>query len=282
MNTRTQISKKLAIINDLTGYGRCSHAVAIPVVSVMGVQACPVPTSIFSNHMAFPIWHKDDYTPHMQAYLDCWEEMALHFDGILCGFLGNTEQVSILANFMEKQKERGQTLVVLDPVMGDHGRHYSSVPASYTEDLTALLPYADILTPNLTEACFLTGTPFPQALPGEDFLCRMAEKLHQMGPDRIVITGITEKGFFHNFVSQHTPEPFHALYTTRAGGPSRPGTGDLFASIIAADALNGVPFTDSVQKAADFVRICTEGSAAAGIPIKEGVCFENYLGKLLI
>lgn len=281
MDTQAKIPKKLAIINDLTGYGRCSHAVAIPVVSVMGVQACPVPTSVFSNHMAFPIWHKTDYTPQLQEYLACWEELDLRFDGVLCGFLGNTSQVSILSAFMESQKKKGSPLIVLDPVMGDHGKLYSSVPASYTEDLKKLLAYADILTPNLTEACLLTGTPFPDCLPGEAALLEMAEKLHGMGPSKVVITGLSANGLFHNFVSESTGRPFHALYTTKAGGPSRPGTGDLFASIVAADALNGVSFSESIQKAADFVRICTEGSAAANLPIREGVCFENYLGKLL-
>ncbi|MGN1148321.1 MAG: pyridoxamine kinase [Lachnospiraceae bacterium] len=269
------------MINDFTGYGHCSHAVAIPVVSVMGVQACPVPTAIFSNHMAFPTWHKYDYTPHMQDFLAAWEQLHLHFDGILCGFLGQAKQAAILASFMEKQKQEGRSLVILDPVMGDHGKLYSSVQTDYFHAIKHLLKYADIITPNITEACFLTDTPFPQDQPDETILSTIADKLHAMGPDRVVITGIAANGFFHNYISMMKPVSSKSMYTAKAGGPSRPGTGDLFASIIAADALCGVSFEASVKKAADFVRICTEGSAAANIPINEGVCFEKYLSELI-
>ncbi len=280
MNPHAKVPKKLAVINDFTGYGRCSHAVAIPVVSVMGIQACPVPSAVFSNHMAYPHWHKMDYTPYLPEYFACWEKLNLHFDGILCGFLDNEDQVLILADFMEKQKRAGETIVILDPVMGDSGTCYSSVSPAYADSLKKLLPLADIITPNLTEACLLTDTPYPESMPDNDFLSKTAEKLHAMGPSKLVITGITQENNFHNYFSTLTPSRQEAIYTTEAGGPSRPGTGDLFASIIAADALNGTPFEVSVKKAADFVRTCTEGSAAAGIPIRDGVCFENYLSLI--
>lgn len=281
MHNTNSVPKKLAMINDLTGFGRCSLAVAVPVVSVMGVQACPVPTSLFSNHMAFPIWHSDDYTPHMQDYLDCWEKLHLHFDGILCGFLGNTAQAAILSRFMEQQKAAGGSTIILDPVMGDHGKLYSSITPAYFDAMKELLKHADIITPNLTEACFLTDSPFPDRLPDTVFLASIADKLHALGPSRIVITGLYENSFYYNYLSVLQPSHAKKLYTTQAGGPSRHGTGDLFASIIAADALNGVPFGASVKKAAEFVRICTKGSAAANIPIEEGVCFEKYLDRLL-
>lgn len=281
MQNNNTVPKKLAIINDFTGYGRCSHAVAIPVISVMGMQACPVPTAVFSNHLAYPTWYKYDFTPHMQPYLDAWEQLSLRFDGILCGFLGNAAQASLLSSFIDKQKAAKKTTVILDPVMGDHGKLYSSVSSDYFDAIKALLRHADIITPNLTEACFLTGTPFPFALPCEAFLSSITEKLHALGPSHIVITGLAEEDFFHNYISFRHPVPSNMMLSTRSGGPSRPGTGDLFASIIAADALNGVPFTDSVKKAADFVRICTKGSAAADIPVNEGVCFEKYLNLLI-
>lgn len=274
------IPPKMAMINDLTGYGRCSFAVAIPVVSAMGIQACPVPTSVFSNHMGFPVWHSDDYTPHLDDYLSCWETLELQFDGILCGFLGNEKQAAVFSSFMENQKKSGSPIIILDPVMGDHGRLYASVTPAYFDAIKKLLAYADIITPNLTEACFLTQTPYPSALPDAAFLASLAGKLHAFGPSRIVITGLFENGLFHNYVSCINPV-FTEICTTPAGGPSRPGTGDLFASVIAADALKQVPFLQSVKKAAEFVRICTEGSAALNIPVREGVCFENYLGWLI-
>ena len=153
---------KMAMINDLTGFGHCSLAVAIPIISVMGVQACPVPTGIFSNHMAFPEWHYTDFTHEMSSYLSVWERLSLSFDGISCGFLGNEALIPTLSGFFRQQKETYGTCILLDPVMGDHGRAYSSVTPSYQKALTGLCSLADILTPNLTEACFLTGTAYPE------------------------------------------------------------------------------------------------------------------------
>lgn len=312
---------KMAIINDLTGFGHCSLAVAIPIISVMGVQACPVPTGIFSNHMAFPEWHYTDFTREMSSYLSVWERLSLSFDGISCGFLGNEALIPTLSGFFRQQKETYGTCILLDPVMGDHGRAYSSVTPSYQKALTGLCSLADILTPNLTEACFLTGTAYPEELltalssskavalnvpavsdallsglsgasdallsglsgasdrlqPLLSLLSDMAAKLHAMGIGKVVITGIKIGNFFGNYVSASGSGE---LLFSPAGGPSRPGTGDIFAAILSADAVKGVPFTDSVKKAAEFVRICTEGSAALNIPIVEGVCLEQYLSLL--
>ncbi len=275
---------KLAVINDLTGFGHCSLAVAIPIISVMGVQACPVPTGIFSNHMAFPEWHYTDFTPEMSSYLSVWERLSLSFDGISCGFLGNEALIPALSGFFKQQKETYGTCILLDPVMGDHGKAYSSVTPSYQKALTGLCSLADILTPNLTEACFLTGTAYPEELltknnlqPLLSLLSGMAAKLHGMGIGKVVITGIKIGNFFGNYVS--VPGSCELLFSP-AGGPSRPGTGDIFAAILSADAVKGVPFSDSVKKAAEFVRICTEGSAALNIPIVEGVCLEQYLPLL--
>ncbi len=275
---------KLAVINDLTGFGHCSLAVAIPVISVMGVQACPVPTGIFSNHMAFPEWHYTDFTPEMSSYLSVWERLSLSFDGISCGFLGNEALIPALSGFFKHQKETCGTCILLDPVMGDHGKAYSSVTPSYQKALTGLCSLADILTPNLTEACFLTGTAYPGDLltknnlqPLLSLLSGMAAKLHNIGIGKVVITGIKIGNFFGNYVSVSDSGK---LLFSPAGGPSRPGTGDIFAAILSADAVKGVPFTDSVKKAAEFVRICTEGSAAFNIPIVEGVCLEQYLSLL--
>lgn len=312
---------KMAMINDLTGFGHCSLAVAIPIISVMGVQACPVPTGIFSNHMAFPEWHYTDFTHEMSSYLSVWERLSLSFDGISCGFLGNEALIPTLSGFFRQQKETYGTCILLDPVMGDHGRAYSSVTPSYQKALTGLCSLADILTPNLTEACFLTGTAYPEKLltalsaskavalnvpavsdallsglsdvsgallsglsgvsdrlqPLLLLLSGMAAKLHGMGIGKVVITGIKIGNFFGNYVSVSGSGE---LLFSPAGGPSRPGTGDIFAAILSADAVKGVPFTDSVKKAAEFVRICTEGSAALNIPIVEGVCLEQYLSLL--
>ena len=299
MNVSDSKTSKIAMINDLTGFGHCSLAVAIPIVSVMEVQACPVPTGIFSNHMAFSDWYNSDFTPKVPDYLAAWEKLSLGFDGILCGFLGNESVIPALSRFFNMQKEKYHSVILLDPVMGDHGKAYSSVTSSYRQALFELCRYADILTPNLTEACFLTGLPYPAEIlqnaaaipvseetgmpaiyePLKELLQKTAHKLHVLGIPKIVITGIQLNGYFGNYIYDSTTCK-EELLLSQAGGPSRPGTGDIFAAILAADAVNGISFRESVKKAAEFVRICTEGSAALNIPIAEGVCLEKYLHLL--
>lgn len=148
---------RLAMINDIAGFGRCSTTVSLPVISVMKVQVCPVPTSVLSNHLGFPLCHFDDYTSHMRDYIKVWSELGLTFDGLYCGFLGNEEQIDIVREFVEMFRP---PLFLLDPVMGDHGRAYSSITETHVQKMKELLPLADIITPNITEACLLTGTPW--------------------------------------------------------------------------------------------------------------------------
>ena len=148
---------RLAMINDIAGFGRCSTTVSLPVISVMKVQVCPVPTSVLSNHLGFPLCHFDDYTSHMRDYIKVWGELGLTFDGLYCGFLGNEEQIDIVREFVEMFRP---PLFLLDPVMGDHGRAYSSITETHVQKMKELLPLADIITPNITESCLLTGTPW--------------------------------------------------------------------------------------------------------------------------
>lgn len=282
---------RLAMINDIAGFGRCSTTVSLPVISVMKVQVCPVPTSVLSNHLGFPLCHFDDYTSHMRDYIKVWKELGLTFDGLYCGFLGNEEQIDIVREFVEMFQP---PLFLLDPVMGDHGRAYSSITETHVQKMKELLPLADIITPNITEACLLTGISWKdgewtmQELSG---LCeRLADICQQesvssseasvgtVSGASIVITGIRQGDSLVNFLWDD------GVYTTVASpiaGASRPGTGDIFASILAADAVRGETLLTSVQKAANFVGLCIAGSEKAGTPMQEGVVFEKYLAALL-
>lgn len=294
---------RLAIINDIAGFGRCSTTVSLPVISVMKVQVCPVPTSVLSNHLGFPLCHFDDYTSHMRDYIKVWNELGLTFDGLYCGFLGNEEQINIVREFVEMFRP---PLFLLDPVMGDHGRAYSSITETHVQKMKELLPLADIITPNITEACLLTGTPWKdgewtmQELSGlclklatlcqTDSTLSLSEHFHDASNSvidtsrtvsrrtSIVITGIRQGDSLVNFLWD---DGVYTTVSTPIAGASRPGTGDIFASILAADAVRGETLLSSVQKAANFVGLCIAGSEKAGTPVQEGVVFEKYLAALL-
>lgn len=277
-----QIPQKLVVINDIAGYGRCAASMALPIISVLGVQACLVPTAVFSNHTGYPSWHFDDYTAQMPLYLNAWKKLSLTFDGIYVGFLGSDAQVEIIRSFLNEHPE---SLVIVDPVLGDHGKTYSTVTPAHCERIRDLVRAADIITPNITEACLLTQTSFKESGWREEELLILCEKLRSLGPKKAVITGIMGDDCLINFYYEADETAAHKLRTgvcrSPLAGSSWHGTGDIFASIIAADALRRVALPSSVQKASDFIRQCIAASQALQIPEAEGVCFENFLVDLV-
>ena len=242
--------KKIAVINDFTGFGRCSIAVALPVISMLKVQCCPLPTSIFSNHTGFKSFFFDDYTEKMPAYIQEWKKLGLQFDGISSGFLGSKEQIHIVTKFFQEFKTE-QNLIVVDPVMGDYGKTYSTYTPQMCEEMKKLVSYADILTPNVTEACILTDTTYKERFTMAEYK-KMTETLCEKGPSKIVISGIVQGEFIANYCYERGQEP--KIVRSHKVGTQRSGTGDIFAAIIAADAVNGVPFEESVRKASRFIK----------------------------
>lgn len=280
MNVQSsQTQKKIAAINDLSGYGRCALTVAIPVISHMRIQCCPVPTSILSNHTGYSEYFFDDYSDRLPSYIAMWKKLNLHFDGIMSGFLGSKEQIGIVEDFIGQFAAEG-TRVIVDPVMGDHGKIADTYTEEMCREMRRLVSLADIITPNLTEACRLTDTPYRESGWKEKELLAMAEKLSEMGPKQIVVTGIPQGQLIANFVYEKGTKP--GMIRTYRAGDERCGTGDLFAAVVAADAVNGVPFRESVRKASVFVRKCMAKSIERGIDRKNGVCFEELLHTLKV
>ncbi len=268
--------KKIAVINDFCGFGRCSLTVSLPIISALKVQCCPVPTAVFSNHTAYESFFYTDYTSTMDAYIAEWKKLGLTFEGILSGFLGSPEQTEIVRHFLEYFKQEG-TVTVVDPVMGDEGSLYATYSPELAKQMKGLLPYADILTPNLTEACILTDTAYRADMSDEE-LTVICEKLSLLGPKKIVISGLEREGRLSNFVYEEGNVPVEV-----AGpkiGPCRAGTGDVFSSIIAADAVNGVGFLASVRHAAAFIAKVLRRAVELDIPTTDGICFEEFLAEI--
>ncbi|MBQ1223288.1 MAG: bifunctional hydroxymethylpyrimidine kinase/phosphomethylpyrimidine kinase, partial [Oscillospiraceae bacterium] len=183
--------KKIAVINDFCGFGRCSLAVSLPIISALKVQCCPLPTALFTNHTAFDSFYSTDLTPHMDAFIDEWSKLDLRFSGILTGFLESTGQINIVSRFLERFKSE-ETVTVVDPVMGDGGSLYRSYSPELANMMIRLVPHADVLTPNLTEACILTATPYTPD-PDSRTLFELCSQLSDMGPQKVVISGL-ERG----------------------------------------------------------------------------------------
>ena len=268
--------KKIAVINDFCGFGRCSIAASLPIISAMKIQCCPLPTSIFSNHTGFESFYYTDYTEHMNLYMDEWKKLDLQFEGILTGFLGSPEQIGIVKRFLELFKTENN-ITVIDPVMGDYGKLYPTYSPNLAEQMNSLVPYADILTPNLTEACILTGTEYNSDM-DEDALFVLCSKLADMGPKKIVISGLERGDSLENFVFEKGKDA--EVIMEHKVGPFRSGTGDVFSSIIAADAVKGKEFGDSIRHASSFIAKVLRRTVELDLPKTDGICFEEFLTEI--
>ena len=164
--------KRIALINDITGFGRCAIAVMAPIISAMKIQAITIPTAILSAHTQFPVFYFDDYTSKMSDYIQTYKDLNIEFDAIATGFLGSKEQVDIVIDFIKRFKN-ASSFVLVDPVMGDHGKLYSTYTPEMCAKMKELVQYADLMTPNLTELVTLVDQPYPEKLPSFDELNAM-------------------------------------------------------------------------------------------------------------
>ncbi len=269
--------KRIALINDITGFGRCSVTVELPLLSAMKIQVCPLPTAILSVHTGFPDHYLDDYTDRMRPYMDSWEKNQLSFDGICTGFLGSARQIEIVADFIRRFKQPS-TRVMVDPVMGDYGRLYSSYTQEMCDEMRQLLPYADLVTPNLTEACQLLDIPYPSGGKMSDReLEYMASSLSACGPSQVIITGLNEGDHIRNFIYEAGRGT--VLQVEKVGG-DRSGSGDAFMAIVAGSLLNGEGLEQAAHKAAGFISKCLAYAVELDLPWNYGLPFEEYLREL--
>ena len=271
--------KKIALINDITGFGRCSIAVMAPVVSAMKIQAVAVPTAILSTHTQFPEYYFDDYTPKMRDYIQTYKNLDMSFDAIATGFLGSEEQVDIVIDFIRTFKKPG-VFTLVDPVMGDDGQLYKTYTPALSEKMKGLVRYADILTPNLTELCALTGTEYRDGNFNNTELENLCQQLSAQGPEHIVVTGIhCEDRQIMNFVYSKGEKP-KSVMVDRIGG-DRSGTGDVISAVIAGMYLNGHDFYDSVKRSAEFASKCVAYCEEQHVPTHWGLSVEMFLRDLM-
>ncbi|MDR0992163.1 MAG: pyridoxamine kinase [Ruminococcus sp.] len=266
--------KKAAVINDFSGFGRCSLSVALPVLSVCGVQCCSIPTAVFTNHTGYPSFRKEDLTDFLPDFIREWQKLSLSFDAIATGYLSSPGQVAFSEAFIKRFFSGAK--IVVDPVMGDNGRLYNGFSPETAQRLGELVCFADIITPNLTEACILTDMDY-EPNPSNDKLREIGKKISEFSFADIVITGIEADGVIKNVII--TKNSFDE-YATVKTAPTRSGTGDLFSSVITVCAAKGIPLERGVKIAADFVKEAAEISEAEHIPPTDGAAFEPILHKL--
>lgn len=273
---------RVAAIHDMSGFGRCSLTVVLPVLGAMGAQCCPMPTAFLSAQTAFPKSDRAvflDMTDQLERTGNHWKELGAEFDAIYSGFLGSETQIGLIGELIEKFRGEN-TLVVVDPVMGDWGRPYRTYTPELCQRMGELARHADVITPNLTEAAILLGEEYDPA-PGADRVRGWLERLSLDGTRSVVMTGVRPQ----------EGQVGAACFDRDSGEVSFPaaeqvpgeyaGTGDLFASVMLGALLRGESLHSAAQLAAGFVQKCAAFTNTMKGDTREGVMFEGLLKELM-
>ena len=270
----------VAAIHDMSGFGRCSLTVAIPVLSAMGIQCCPLPTAFLSTHTGgFENFTFLDMTDEMPKVAAHWKSLGLQFRAVYSGFLGSERQIGIVEDFI-RDFRRADSVVVVDPVMGDHGVVYQTYTPAMCAGMARLAEQADVITPNLTEAALLLGVPF-ESLPRDAAGLRaLTEKLGCPGKRSVTLTGVSlEEGKTGVLCYDAKSGRCLPIQTERVDREFL-GAGDVFASVLTGALVRGDGLFAAAAQAIDFIRLCAVRTAAEDIPLREGVDFEPLLGRL--
>lgn len=268
--------KKIAAIHDLSGVGRCSLSVALPILSALKVQCCPFPTAILSSQTGYPEFTFLDFTNHMSDYYKVWKNLNLSFDCIYSGFLGSIDQIEIVSNFINLNSK---SFIVVDPVMGDNGVMYPIFTEEMCLKIKELVKMSHLTTPNLTEACFLTNRNYKKLDYNIDELIEIAKDVSKLGPENVVITGIIENDNILNLGYNKTSD-MHFITSVKYNNCSYSGTGDIFTSILCGLINNGHTLEFSVNTATKFIYKTINYTSTFNTNPNDGVMFEYFLSDL--
>lgn len=275
------IIPRTAAIHDIAGFGRCSLTVIIPVLSSMGIQVCPLPTAILSTHSGgFGEFLFHDFTDSMEEYASHWKDINLNFECIYSGFLGSERQIDIVLNFFNKFKNNEGQLIVVDPVMGDNGKLYKTYTMEMQNKMRLLVKNADIVTPNLTEACFLLDKPYPDKPVDIGEMKTLLRGISEMGPKTVVITGFEDEDGCYSNVAYSTLDDAFWRVKYDYIPVHYPGTGDIYTSVLIGGLLNGDSLPKALDRATQFLSLAVNTTYKHGTPEREGVLLEKLLSFL--
>ena len=275
---------RAAAIHDLSGFGRSSLTAVIPILSTMGIQACPIPTAILSTHTSeFKNYHFVDFTDEMDTYIKHWKSLKLKFDAVYSGFLGSARQVSIVKSFISDFRQENQ-IIIVDPVLGDDGQTYATITDELVQQMGELVTMADVITPNATEAALLLDEPAD--LPDNAFTTGLIKdwlkRLSMKGPEIVIITSIPVTGQQKRssvVAYEKASDKYWQVQCTYIPAYF-PGTGDIFTSVITGSLLRGDSLPIALDRGVQFVTQAIRASFGHDYPHREGVLLEAVLDNL--
>lgn len=275
--------KKIAVINDISGFGRCSLTAALPIISAAGIECCPLPTAVLSNQTGYDSFYCTDYTEHLTRYIDEWKKLGVAFDAILTGYITCEEQADIVKNFITHFKT-DNTLLLVDPVMADDGVIYDTYNKSLCDKISSLAEMANVITPNLTEMCMLCGINYNDVVSCSgkeqytDIITKHASRLLSDTLSAVIVTGVPIGDEIYTLTVKKDDV---SIAKSRKFGGSYSGTGDIFSSVICAQLVNGKELSDAVELAVRFLEKSIADAYLEGNERNGGVNFQKYLEMIV-
>lgn len=270
-----QTPHRCIAVHDLSGVGRCSLSVIIPVMSVMGIQVCALPTAVLSTHTGgFGEVARCDLTDYIPQALSRYEELGMHFSCVYTGYLGSVQQVDDCRRLLAANP---QTLAVVDPVMGDHGKVYRSFTPELVEGIGRLVAHADVITPNLTEAHILLGEKQDDYPLTASAARSLLARLSALGPKLVVVTGVALATGEYGNICMDAAGGAYWKSTTEYLPVQYPGTGDIFAAVLTASLLSGDSPSMAMDRATRYVELTIKTTYGYNAPSREGVLLELTL-----
>lgn len=271
--------KRIVTIQDISCIGKCSLTVALPILSAMGLETAILPTAVLSTHTMFQNPAFIDLTEQMTSITDHWAKEGFDFEAIYTGYLASARQVELVCAFLERFRKKN-TLVFVDPVMGDNGRLYAGFDPSFAGKMKLLCSKADLIVPNLTEAALLTGSPY-QEHPDEAWLRELLDELSPLGPRYIVLTGYSPTPDRIGVLGRDCSTGSTFSYDTEKLPASYHGTGDIFASTLLGGLENDLNLFDALKTACDYVKDTVQATIDNPVSRRYGVDFETTLPSLM-
>ena len=269
--------KKILTIQDISCVGQCSLTVALPILSACGMETCILPSAVLSTHTAgFSGFTFRDLTDDMPAIQEHWKKENIKFKAIYTGYLGSIKQIGYVRDIL-KTMGTDDCVRIVDPAMADNGQLYSIFDQDYVEAMKVLCGEADILVPNITEACFLTDEEYKETY-DEGYICNLVEKLKALGAKTVVLTGVSYESEKTGVIVYENGKMEYYKHDKIAKGSH--GTGDIYASAFVGALMNDKSVYEAAKIAADYTVKCiinTQGDADHWY----GAKFETALGDLM-
>lgn len=262
--------------------GKCSLTVALPIISAMGVEAAILPTAVLSTHTMFSGFTVKDLTDQIEPITAHWQNEKIDFDALYTGYLGSFEQIDLMKKMFSDFKTESN-ITFVDPAMGDHGKLYPTFDEKFAKHMATLCAVADIVVPNITEACFMTGTEYKDKY-DEEYVKALLLKLSSLGAKIAILTGVSFEEGKTGVMGYDSENDEFYYFSHEKHSSSYHGTGDIFSSTCVGAMMNGYDWKKAIEIAAMYTAECIRLTMEDGKLQWYGVHFEQampYLMKLI-